>query len=115
MLFRSLIACKLNPGHRGIADTAFTVGIMSLMDTLFGQTMESIFDQISVADEVREALLYRTGKYGEMLQLAEYVECIEEAGRLVAPTLRQLGLSIEELNVLQLEAFAWSNSISAGA
>lgn len=110
-----LITTRLHPNSRGMADKAFTVGIMSLMDTLFGQSMENILDQITVADEVREALLHRAGAYGAILTLAEYIERIEEPNPLLVPTLNQLGLSIEELNTLQLEAFEWSNSISGSA
>ncbi len=61
---------------------------MSLMDALFGQPMEKILDQIAVAEEVREALLFRKGTYGDMLKLAEYVERLEDAGPLLAPTLQ---------------------------
>ena len=110
-----LIAAKLNPGNRGVADRAFTVGIMSLMNTLFGQPMEIILEELSVVDEVKEALLHRTGFYGDILNLAEYIERIEESSPLLLPALRRLGLSIEELNVLQLEAFEWSNSIAGSA
>jgi c-di-GMP phosphodiesterase len=107
-----LITEKLHPGHRAMADTAFTVGIMSLMDTLFGLSMQEILDQVSVVDEVRDALLYRSGFYGDVLKLAEYIERIEQAGTLLIPALQKLGLGIEDLYALQLTAFEWSNSIS---
>ena len=41
-----LLAKKLRPSQRNIADVAFTVGIMSLMDTLFGIPMSEILAQI---------------------------------------------------------------------
>jgi EAL and modified HD-GYP domain-containing signal transduction protein len=110
-----LMADQIHPGNRGFAERAFTVGIMSLMDALFGQTMQSILDQIGVADEVSQALLARRGPYGEMLKLAEYIERIEVARPLLVPTLRRLGLSIEQLNAMQLAAFEWSNSVASGA
>lgn len=107
-----LIIEKLHPHNRAMADTAFTVGIMSLMDTLFSQSMQEILDQVSVVEEVSEALLHRNGFYGDVLKLAEYIECIEQAGALLIPTLQKLGLGIEDLYALQLSAFEWSNSIS---
>ncbi|MGB7479610.1 MAG: EAL domain-containing protein [Burkholderiaceae bacterium] len=110
-----LIAEKIHPGQRNVADTAFTVGIMSLMDTLFGSPMEKILQQISVADAVSAALLERAGLYGDMLKLAEYIERIEDARPLLLPTLRKLGLSIDELYQLELAAFEWSNAISHAA
>lgn len=108
-----LITEKLRPDQKAMADTAFTVGIMSLMDTLFGQAMNEILAQVSVVDEVSDALLYRTGFYGDLLKLAEYIERIEQTGALLIPTLCKLGLSIEDLYALQLNAFEWSNNLSA--
>jgi EAL and modified HD-GYP domain-containing signal transduction protein len=107
-----LIAEKLHPHNRAMADTAFTVGIMSLMDTLFSQSMSEILGQVSVVDEVSEALLHRNGFYGDALKLAEYIERIEQAGALLIPTLQKLNLGIEDLYALQLSAFEWSNNIS---
>ena len=109
-----LIAEKLEPGKRAIADTAFTVGIMSLMDILFGQPMEVMLSQIVVGDEVSEALLRRTGFFGDLLNLAEYIERIDQSAPLVMPILNHWKLSPEELNALQLQAFEWSNQLTSG-
>ncbi|MNR88971.1 biofilm formation regulator HmsP [compost metagenome] len=107
-----LITEKLHPDNRAMADTAFTVGIMSLMDTLFGQSMEEILGQVSVVEDVTDALLYRKGHYGDLLKLAEYIEQIEKTGALLIPTLQKLQLSIEDLYAMQLTAFEWSNNVS---
>lgn len=105
---------KLMPGNRNIADRSFTVGIMSLMDTLFGIPMEKILEQITVADDVREALLYRTGAYGEMLELVENVEKVEVSPELLMETLEKMNLSVEEFQVLQLATYQWTNSVASG-
>ena len=109
-----LIAQRVEPGNRGVADIGFTVGIMSLMDTLFGLPMEKILEQIAVIDEVSNALLERKGIYGEMLKLAEYVERIDETSPLLLQTLEKLQLAIEDLYSLQLAAFEWVDTISYG-
>lgn len=106
-----LIAEKLKPGKRKMADTAFTVGIMSLMDTLFGLKMEQILDEIAVVDDVRDALLSRKGCYGDILCIAEYVERIEECGPLLIAKLDALHLSSEDLYQMEVTAFEWSNRI----
>lgn len=54
-----LLAQRLRPGQRNVAEIAFTVGIMSLMDALFGMPMTLIVEQIPVIDEVAHALLDR--------------------------------------------------------
>ena len=106
-----LVAAKLEPVSKNIADTAFTVGVLSLLDALFGQPMKKILDQIVLGEDVSNALLYRTGFYGDLLKLSEYIEKPSEASRLLEPLLLKLGLPVEELYPLQLEAFEWSNSL----
>jgi c-di-GMP phosphodiesterase len=110
-----LMTNKLKPGNRGMADTAFTVGIMSLMDTLFSSPMEKILEQIAVADTVNDALLSRSGIYGEMLTLVEYMENLEEAGALLMPALQKLQLSSEDIHAMQLSAYEWSEQVSRPA
>jgi EAL and modified HD-GYP domain-containing signal transduction protein len=106
-----LLAGKLRPSQRGAADIAFTVGIMSLMDTLFGIPMSEILAQIPVNDEVSEALLYRGGFFGDLLKLAECIERIEEMDDHIIPTLRDLAMSTDELVELEMAAFEWSDNV----
>jgi EAL and modified HD-GYP domain-containing signal transduction protein len=106
-----LLAQKLRPSQRNIADVAFTVGIMSLMDVLFGMTMEEIVAQIPVIDEVADALRGRTGFFGELLHLAECIERMEEMEDQVEPALRGLALSTDELVQLEMAAFEWSDTV----
>ena len=106
-----LLAQRLRPSQRSVADVAFTVGIMSLMDTLFGIDMEEILAQIPVIDEVADALLRRSGFFGELLHLAECLERMEEKEGQVAPALRQLALSTDELVELEVAAFEWTDTV----
>jgi EAL and modified HD-GYP domain-containing signal transduction protein len=110
-----LMAQKIYPGNRSMADTAFTVGIMSLLDTLFGLPMTSILEQIAVVEQVSDALLARKGFYGDILKLAEYLECIEETGPLLMPLLNKLQLSNEALYELEIASFEWSDQVTRGA
>ena len=106
-----LLAQRLRPSQRNIADVAFTVGIMSLMDTLFGMPMEEIVRQIPVIDEVSAALLNRSGFFGELLHLAECIERMEEMEDQVVPALRELAISADELVELEMAAFEWSDTV----
>jgi EAL and modified HD-GYP domain-containing signal transduction protein len=107
-----LMVQKLSPGKRDMADIAFTVGIMSLMDTLFSMPMENILGQMSVAADVRTALLVREGLLGDMLNLVEYMERVEECGQQAASAMHKLGLTSENLYEMQVAAFEWSDSIA---
>ncbi|WLI89709.1 EAL domain-containing protein [Massilia sp. R2A-15] len=106
-----LLAKRLRPSQRNVADVAFTVGIMSLMDALFGMKMEEIVAQIPVIDEVAAALVHRTGFFGELLKLAESIEQMESGEDMVLPTLKQLAISSEELVEFEVAAYSWSDNV----
>lgn len=110
-----LMAEKLKPQNRTIADIAFTVGIMSHMDALFGVSMDDLLSQFTVADEVKDALLTRTGFCGELLKLVECLEQMEEKSEELLPVLNSLHLTVENLYALQIAAFDWTSQISAAA
>jgi EAL and modified HD-GYP domain-containing signal transduction protein len=106
-----LLAQRLRPGQRNVADIAFTVGIMSLMDALFSMPMADIVEQIPVIDEVSGALLGRSGFFGELLRLAESIERMEEGEDLVTPALHELAMSGDDLAELEMSAFEWSDNV----
>ena len=107
-----IVEDKVLPGRLNAADIAFTVGIVSLMDVLFGLPMTEILKTIAVRDEVRDALLLHKGMYGEMLRLAESIEHLDEDGAILLPTLDRLQISSEALFAMELTAFEWPNKIS---
>jgi EAL and modified HD-GYP domain-containing signal transduction protein len=94
------------PGQRVSADIGFTVGVMSLMDTLFSIHMRDVLESVNVLDDVRAALLHRSGDYGSMLSLIEHIERGHD-GQLLAQMLHQLGLRPAELYNIQLSAIEW--------
>lgn len=102
-----LIAEERHPGQPDVAQTGFTVGILSLMDALFSMPMAVVLEKVMVADAVRAALLARQGELGLMLDLAEQLE----RGMPNGSARQQLGLSAETLHRLQLQAFEWANKI----
>jgi EAL and modified HD-GYP domain-containing signal transduction protein len=107
-----LIAQSLRPGNRSIADTAFTVGIMSLMDTLFSMPMDEILKQIRVVEEVHDALLDRSGYFGRLLTLVEETEWVEKGCGKLQRLTSEMRLSPSDLYSLQLSAFEWSDHVA---
>jgi EAL and modified HD-GYP domain-containing signal transduction protein len=103
----------LRPGERIGADIGFTVGIMSLMDALFSVAMPEILDSVNVLDDVRAALLHRTGNYGDVLKLIELVEEAQEGPELTG-LLHSLGLTSSTLYASQLAAYEWINDYASG-
>lgn len=106
-----LMSLKIHPGNRDAAETGFTVGIMSLTETLFSMSMEDILDTVDPAGEVRAALLHREGEYGEMLNIVEMLEKAK-CGKPLTAALRHLDLTIKDLRDIELAAFEWINELA---
>ena len=107
-----LMTLTLRPGDVAGANTAFTVGIMSLMDALFSLPMREILDKVEVSGDVRAALLERGGDYGAMLSVAEALEDAQP-GRDLAGALGRLGLSAKQVREIELAAFGWVRDLGA--
>jgi EAL and modified HD-GYP domain-containing signal transduction protein len=58
-------------GANGDPGPRFLVGLLSRMDTLLGLPMDQVLDRLPVSDDVRAALLNRTGVHAETLRLAD--------------------------------------------
>ncbi|MYM88984.1 EAL domain-containing protein [Rugamonas sp. FT82W] len=108
-----LMVEHLRPGQRVSADIGFTVGVMSLMDTLFSIHMRDVLESVNVLDEVRAALLHRSGDYGSMLNLIEHIER-DRDGKQLAQLLHQLALTPAELYDIQLAAIEWVTEYTRG-
>ena len=107
-----LMTLTVRPGDVSGANTAFTVGILSLMDALFDVPMRTILDKVEISREVRTALLERGGDYGAMLSVAEGLERAEP-GRDMAAALARLGLSVKQVREIELAAFGWVRELGA--
>lgn len=86
---------------------AFTVGLISRMDALICAPFENILESSAIDNEVREALLYRRGRLGALLQLADAVEMDNRLDIQFAE--KQLGLTDRQLNFCINEAYSWTN------
>jgi EAL and modified HD-GYP domain-containing signal transduction protein len=107
-----LMARKMPLEYRGGTDAAFTVGIMSLMDALFSMSMQDILETVTVAPDVRAALLEREGVQGEMLRIVELLENPKRGSQL-GKALKAIGLTVKEMREIELEAFSWVNELVA--
>ncbi len=106
-----LMSRRVKVEGRVHAGTAFTVGIMSLMDALFSMSMEDVLATVVVADETRAALLEREGVLGAMLKVVELVENPKRGAQL-GKLLKMLGLTVKEMREIELEAFGWVNELA---
>lgn len=97
--------CKLDGGERDDQDLAFMTGVFSLLDMLFSMPMEEIVGTLNLPPLAADALLTRTGRFGEMLRLAE-------ARCATAPMLAEAKFEPEPWWLSQLHAYHWAIQVS---
>jgi EAL and modified HD-GYP domain-containing signal transduction protein len=97
--------CKLDGGERDDQDLAFMTGVFSLLDLLFAMPMAEIVGTLSLPPLAADALLTRSGRFGEMLSLAE-------ARCATPPMLEQANFEPEPWWFSQLQAYHWAIQVS---
>ncbi|HEY5513049.1 MAG TPA: EAL domain-containing protein [Geomonas sp.] len=110
-LMELLVQSLPNPGGRELSDRAFMAGILSLIDVLFEVSMVELVEKLNLVDDVRAALLDRSGVLGRLLLLAGKLEQADFAG--VNEHLGECGLTLDQLLAAQVETIAWSDRLSA--
>lgn len=105
-----LLAAEVHPKQGDFADHAFMTGIMSLLPTLMGVSLEEILRGIEIGATVRAALESQSGDLGTMLQLTEALESAD--GDTCRNIMRRLpGLDATAVNTCLAQALAWANNI----
>lgn len=94
-------------------DHAFMVGLLSLVDAALGMKMEDILAQISLINEVKDAILRREGFLGQLLALVEKTETGDF--NAASDLLPQIGLTPADLSNAELEAMQWAASLGEEA
>lgn len=103
------VICRQQGGDRDAQDSAFMVGMFSLLDLLFACPLWEILKPLSLTDEVRDALLEKSGVLGQCLRLVELsdrsvsVDCVSAIDRV--------GLSTETYFENLVQAYGWVNQV----
>lgn len=106
-----LMMDSIAPGDRGQADQAFMVGVLSLLDALFGAPLPDLLVELNLADPVRAALLNGEGRLGRLLEIVRSFEQNRFAD-VIALLADLPRLSLSRFNQAQLQALGWANELS---
>jgi c-di-GMP-related signal transduction protein len=96
-------------GNRVASEQAFTVGILSLLETIYNISTDEIIASLNLTDEVSAALTTRSGILGELLKLAEMTE--QSYCRVPDEEFEKLGLSSNDVQVALVSAYDWLASM----
>lgn len=91
----------------------FLAGMFSLLDVMLKVPMESLLSQLSLPQEVVDAITRREGPCAPALQLAEACEHSDAAR--VMELCGSLGIELAAFNRLHAEAGAWAREAASGA
>ncbi|WP_293444089.1 HDOD domain-containing protein [Persephonella sp.] len=91
-------------------EKAFLVGILSLVDKLLGVKPEDLVRELNLDEEIVEAIVKKEGVLGKLLNIVEKTE----EGKIadIADTIKQLGLTLNDVMSAQLKAFAWFEEVN---
>jgi c-di-GMP-related signal transduction protein len=107
--------CELLAPLAGLAhhsNDLFLLGLLSVMDAILGQPLEMILAELPVRQEIKEALLARTGFYRDLLDIAIAHENAD--WEQVNARLDRLGIAKELVPVLYVSALNWSSALHRG-
>ena len=105
--FLELIARVVRGTDDDLPAKAFMVGLISRMDALIGAPLESILTDSHADEEMKQALLQRTGRLGDLLRLADAVEQDDQS--TILAILKDLNMSSTLLNRCVNDAYTWAH------
>jgi EAL and modified HD-GYP domain-containing signal transduction protein len=109
-LIRAHMCEKLAKGMpNGGSETAFTVGLFSLLDTLMCAPMDFLLSHLRLVPEVSSALTDHSGPFGELLKQILTWEAGEMTSASASPKL------IQHMASVYLSATQWADQVHASA
>ncbi|MCQ2107373.1 MAG: EAL domain-containing protein [Fibrobacter sp.] len=106
--FLETLAREMDGQNDSFCAKAFMVGLLSRMDALVRAPLETILPDAPTDDEMQEALLNRTGRLGQLLQLADAVEL--DDSQAIHSAIMDLGLTATQLKYCITESYSWTNN-----
>jgi EAL and modified HD-GYP domain-containing signal transduction protein len=107
--------CELLAPRAAMADHSndlFLLGLLSVMDAILDQPLAVILGELPVRQEIKDALLRRSGVYREILDVAIALEGAD--WEKVSALASSLGILEEEIPALHASAVDWSTALRRG-
>jgi EAL and modified HD-GYP domain-containing signal transduction protein len=104
--------CELLAPLAGIAEQGndlFLMGLLSVMDAILDQPLDSILADLPVRSEIKEALVARTGLYWQLLEIATAHERADWAK--VSVLVSETRMREEQVSAMYVSAVDWSTAL----
>lgn len=99
--------CKLNNTMKNKADSAYLVGLLSMLDAVFNKELAEIVKEFNVDDEIRDAVVDKKGWLGILLSTVISYET-DDMEKLVR-CFNTMKISFEEFNRVILESYSYAD------
>ena len=90
-------------------DYLFITGAFSMLEALLGVGIDKILETMSLPEPICDALLGNGGAYGPFLDLV--IACEDNDPQAIADQSGMLGLSSEQMNIAQLKALTFADTM----
>ncbi|WP_043648703.1 EAL and HDOD domain-containing protein [Chitinilyticum litopenaei] len=100
-----LLCLQRHPGQRTLAEQAFMVGLLSLLEALYQEPLADLLAQMQLHAEIEAALLAGEGRLGELLGEVLLLERCEASGSIDA--------RCAAASALLLDAMTWADQLLA--
>lgn len=100
--------CQVSPNISKKADSAYLVGLMSLLDVIFSREIEDIVKEFNVDEEIKQAVTKQAGDLGLLLKT---VKCYESDDVCeIVDCFGMLRISFDEFNRVMMESYDYTNN-----
>jgi EAL and modified HD-GYP domain-containing signal transduction protein len=89
---------------------AFLTGLLSLIDAILDESLETILEKLPLAQEIKEPLLTKKGVLAELIQLLAFIEHAQWEKTTIL--MKKLGIEKEKVIKDYNEALAWADEQS---
>jgi EAL and modified HD-GYP domain-containing signal transduction protein len=104
--------CELLAPFVGIPDDSndlFLMGLLSLMDAILDQPIDSILAEMPLRSEIKDALLRQKGQYWQLLEITIAHE--QADWQKVSQLVSAIGMNEEHVSTLYLSAVDWCTAL----
>jgi c-di-GMP-related signal transduction protein len=110
-LIRSRFCELLAPfaGIPGDANDLFLMGLLSLMDAILDQPIDSILKEMPLRSEIKDALFHQKGLYWQLLEITIAHE--QADWQKVSQLVSAIGMNEEHVSALYLSAVDWCTAL----
>ncbi len=106
-MVRARFAELLAESHGQDTSRAFLTGMMSLIDALLDEPIESVMKKLPLSQEIKDALIHKTGVLANYLEIVQHFELA--SWDLADDIIEKLGLDKQKVGSLSQEAAHWAD------